>query len=151
MDYLFNGEDKVARIDYLTWAQRIVGWDALLPLVISAVAFAIATLQQQPADILALVGLPVAAFLLRLAVGCRQINDNNVRDYFRLLQFCALLLAIFALVIVDFFVTLAAFVPAGNGPPPNEIKLTCLVAVMVYFGSIALAMYPGRCLTSRKG
>lgn len=133
-------------VDYAIWARRVLGWDAALPLGVTAVSFAIARLfnDRPPADILALVVLPLVAFLSRLFVGVDQIRSNVCGIALRRLQALALLVGLFLLVVVDFFIALDAFVPPQAGPPPFEIEIVCGVAIVLYFMLAILAMYPGR-------
>ena len=142
MTSAYNGS-----VDYSVWLNRVIGWDAVLPLVVSYGSLLIARyLQKQPpADILALVGLPTLAFTVRLLVGRVQINHNTCGPLFRMLQFVALLIALVVLAFVDFFVALGAFV-GNNGPqiPPAPLWTVTLV---VYVTLVALAMYPGRTLS----
>jgi hypothetical protein len=65
-------------VDYLAWLNRVFGWDAALPLIVSTGAVIIArTLKHQPpADILALAGLPAVAFAIRLIVGINRVGGN---------------------------------------------------------------------------
>ena len=98
-------------VDYLAWLNRVVGWDAALPFLVSTGSVLIATTlkNQPPADILALVGLPVLAFAIRLAVGSYQINSNACGKLLRRFQFFALVIALFVVAFVDFFVALVVW------------------------------------------
>lgn len=134
------------RVDYLLWLNRLFGWDAILPIAVSYASVAVAHLfkHQPPADVLALMGLPVAAFLVRAAVGVRQIRQNSLGPIGRGVQITALVVGLFALAIVDLFIALRAFVPAENKQFPAEVVALCLVAGAVYTTCVAVAMYPGR-------
>lgn len=138
--------EHVESVNFLAWLNRVVGWDAALPFLVSTGSVLIAnTLKNQPpADILALVGLPVLAFSLRLVVGSYQINSNACGKVFRRFQFLALLIALFVLAFVDFFIALVAFVPQGNVPRAEVLRPLCAVTLSVYVTLVAFAMYPGR-------
>lgn len=133
------------RIDYLTWLARVVGWDVAFPLVIGVTAAVIGRTFGRGAgvDILALAGLPAAAFLVRLGVGIGQINSNACGQLTRRLQVAALTLGLFAVAFLDFFVALAAFNP-NNGVDPNEIALTVIIGTALQLAAATFAMYPGR-------
>jgi hypothetical protein len=148
MATLFDFENEATTsVDYFLWFQRVVGWDAALPLFVSIGSIAIANVfkHQPPADIIALAGLPVVGFLVRLAVGRHQIEHNACGNILRCFQLFALIIGLFGLVVVDFFTALSAFVP--NGKRPDEITVVCFIAYAAYLTLAVFAMYPGR-LTS---
>ncbi len=137
-------------VNYLTWFNRVLGWDAALPLLVSTGSVLIArTLKNQPpADILALVGLPVLAFSFRFALGTYQIKSNACGNAFRGFQLLALVMALFILAFVDFFVALVAFLPKGNAPKAEEMLPLYAVTLLTYVTLVAFAMYPGRYSTT---
>ena len=141
-----TASEDVESVEYLRWFNRVLGWDAALPFLVStgSVLIAKTLTNQPPADILALVGLPVLAFSVRLAVGSYQINCNACGKVFRRFQFSALVLALFVLAFVDFFVALMAFVPKGNAPKAEEVMPLYALTLLAYVTFVAFAMYPGR-------
>ncbi len=137
--------EEVESVDYFGWFQRVVGWDAILPFLVSIGSIGIANVfkRQPPADIFALCGLPVVGFLIRLAAGSRQINRNACGSTLRRLQVFALIVGLYVLAVVDFFTALSAFVPNGNNSP-DDVTAVCVAAFSVYFMLATFAMYPGR-------
>ena len=143
---MFRDDDhQPLRVNYFAWLTRVAGWDAALPLLIALIAAQIGRAFQQGAgaDILALVGLPAAAFLLRLSVGVKQIGGNACGRIVRGLQVVALMLGLIVLSFLDFFVALVAFNP-NNGIDPGEIALTVTIGSALYLTAATFAMYPGR-------
>ncbi len=128
----------------------MLGWDAALPLLVSTGSVLLARIlkNQPPADILALVGLPVLAFSFRLAVGSYQIKSNACGNVCRSFQFFALVIGLFILAFVDFFIALVAFVPKGNAPKAEEMLPLYAVTLLTYVTLVAFAMYPGRYSTT---
>lgn len=138
--------DDRGKINYWLWFHRVLGWDAALPVLISIGSLLIASALQNkpPADVLALVGLPVLAFTVRLCVGGYQIRSNACGPVLRRFQLVALLIALFVLAFADFFIALVAFVPRGNGPQGADMLPVYGVTLLVYATLVAFAMYPGR-------
>lgn len=143
MGYFF---DPPKTIDFVAWLKRVVGWDALLPLVVSALAILIVKIVpfDGVAQLLALVALPVMAFLVRLAVGVHQIETNACGPHFRGLQCLALVFSLFVLAFADFFVAIVAFRGKLVGPTPEELTEFGSVVLPVYAVLVLFAMYPGR-------
>ncbi len=144
-----EGED-IASVDYFRWFFRVLGWDAILPFFVSMGSIAITNAfnHKPPADILALVGLPIVGFVIRLMAGTRHIKSNACGNILRGFQRCALILALVSLVVVDFFVALSALVPKGN-LRDDGITAVCFVAFSAYLVLAIFAMYPGRLTRSR--
>lgn len=64
---------------YSIWAQRVLGWDGLLPAIVwglSALAASIFPGNRGLLESLTLF-LPIVAFLIRLRVGWRAIQSNH--------------------------------------------------------------------------
>lgn len=135
-------------VDYLAWFNRVIGWDAALPLFVStgSVLIAKALKHQPPADILAMAGLPAIAFLVRYAAGRRQIFGNACGALTRRFQFSALVLALFVVAFVDFFIALIAFVPKANAPKADVMMPFYVITLFTYVTLVTFAMYPGRYL-----
>ncbi len=91
-----------------------------------------------------MVGLPVAAVLLRFSAGSRQIRCNWCGVIFRRLQFCALGMAVFIFMFADFLIVLSAFIPKERRRPPPEDIPIYVVALTLYVTLVVIAMFPGR-------
>lgn len=99
--------------------------------------------QRPGADIAALVPLPVAAFLLRLTIGLRQIGSNACGQDFRGVQVLFLIIGLLFVMALDFFAALIAFNPQ-HGIDPSEVAITITIGTLVYLLSAIFATYPGK-------
>ncbi|MEX0715677.1 MAG: hypothetical protein WD066_03785 [Planctomycetaceae bacterium] len=142
---LFDVIDDRPRVEYARWLLRLVCWDGLLPaIVLTAPMIGRRLLADTPLliDIFG-IGLPVAAFCIRIAVGFSYISRNRFGPAMRSAQRAALGLAALLLVMVDCIAVLTQFVPAAR---PfgllHLIVLTCVGAT--YLALMAFALYPGR-------
>ena len=132
--------------DYRLWAARVLGWDGLLPAVISGLSMAIARLfpNNRPLAEILMVSLPIIGFFVRFAIGSRQISGNYCGSIVRGVQYGALGMAMLMFLFVDFLVVLSAFIPRNQpGNPPQEMSIWAAV-LAIYICLVALAMYPGR-------
>jgi len=140
-------QDNEARaVDYSIWIGRVISWDGLLPCFVSALSLACGSLfpnNQLFAELL-MVGLPIAAFLFRFSVGTKQIRYNYCSRTLQYAQLCALTVAIFLMIFVDFMIVLFAFVPKKNRPLNADDISVFAVMILVYIILVLFAMYPGR-------
>jgi hypothetical protein len=142
--YVLNGGAE--GLDYGLWISRVARWDGLLPVIVSAVSVGVALLfpQNRDAQTIALLALPIAAFLYRAYIGRRQIFSNRCRQYIRWLQFVALGFALLLLLFFDFLVVLMAFIPDGPGVlEPEDVPIWAGM-LGAYLALVIFAMYPGR-------
>lgn len=143
MDAFF---DPPKTIDFAAWLKRVIGWDALLPIAVSALSILIVKSipNANVAQLLALVALPVVAFIVRLGAGCYHIGQNACGPVFRRFQVAALMLSLLVLLFADFFIALVAFGGKLVGPTPEELAELGSVVLPVYVVLVLFAMYPGR-------
>ncbi len=137
--------EEFASIDYSRWFQRVLGWDAILPFVVSMGSIVIANAfdRHPPADIIALAGLPAVGFWLRWTSGYRQIKSNACGSIYRGLQVFALFIGLCALMVADFFTALSAFIANAN-PRPEGVTIVIVAVYLVYLLLAIFATYPGR-------
>jgi hypothetical protein len=138
-------------LDVGLWSGRILGWDGLLPAIVLLASMAVALFfpKNQGVQSVALLALPIAAFLWRAYVGHRQIYTNRCGRWVRRGQRVALGFALLLFVAFDFIFVLLQFVPKGQRQlPPEDVPIWAGLAV-AYFALVAFAMYPGRGPTSR--
>lgn len=144
-----NGEGE--GLDVGLWSGRILGWDGLLPVIVFSASMAVAVFfpKNQGVQTIALLALPIAAFVWRAHVGRRQINTNGCGRWVRRGQHVALGFALLLFVFFDFILVLLEFIPKGQRQPPPEDVPIWAGMVVAYFALVTFAMYPGRGLTSR--
>jgi bifunctional DNase/RNase len=146
-----TGCGETGALDYGLWISRILRWDGLLPVFVFLASVAIAVLfpQNGAVQTLALLALPIAAFICRVNVGHAQINSNGCGQWVRLGQFVALGFALLLFVAFDFILVLLEFVPKGQKHPPPEDVPIWIGMIVAYFALVSFAMYPGRGLASQ--
>jgi hypothetical protein len=94
------------------------------------------------------VTLPVAAFLLRIRAGWRHITTNRCSDIVQHFQFFVFCIGILPLVLLDCFMILSHLMPQG-ALFATQGDLVVLASVFaVYLMIMAVAMYPGRSISS---
>jgi hypothetical protein len=132
------------------WMIRVIAWDGILPIVIWLLPIVMAyLLPPNRRDFIAMpaVIVPIAAFLVRGAVGFRYISQNHCGKYLRICQGIVFAVAIFLMVFVDCFGMLMHALPAGAPPPqPHEWQVVFVVfgtAFLIYLAAMTFAMYPG--------
>ncbi len=137
------------RINYGSWAIRVVWWDALLPVVIALVPTVIRFVVPNGRGIMetTAVILPIGAFFARIAAGRRQIDSNHCSEFMRLLQFCVFCVGILPLIAIDCMIILSDLI-AANALLSNQTDLPIFLSIIgFYLVMMMIAMYPGR--TSR--
>lgn len=143
-----NQRPKVprSRAGVVLWIGRILGWDGLLPAIIYSASVAVAVFfpKDEGVRIIAVLGLPIGAFLWRAHVGRRQINTNDCSRGVRFGQKVALGMALLLFVAFDFMSVLLQFIPKGQRElPPKDVPIWAGM-VVAYFVLVTFAMYPGR-------
>lgn len=142
----FVDDDPESTIDYWTWISRILGWDGLLPLLVSTVPVALAAVfpNNQQLAALFLVCIPIIAFMFRFLIGVRQIRANCCNLMTKRFQIVAPGVAIFLMLFIDFFLVLSAFIQNKNREPPAGYIQAFAIALAFYVSLVSFAMYPGR-------
>ena len=131
------------RIDYGYWIFRIITWDALLPALVILSPNVIKRCFPGNRGILEItaITLPVGLFLVRAAIGKRQIELNRCSARFRSWQFVAFFVGILPLVMIDCLMILSHLMPNGIVFLP---PLGWVVVLGIYLTAMTIAMYPGR-------
>jgi hypothetical protein len=135
----------IGRVNYRSWLLRILTWDTILPVAVAFVPTAIALFLPDRRGVMeiASVTLPIAAFLLRLRIGKRQIDSNRCSVAFRKFQFCVFFVGILPLVLIDCVIVLSHLMPNGALFATSGDLLVWAVLAAIYLASMTVAMYPG--------
>ncbi len=124
------------------WAMRLFGFDGLLPAFVLLVPAALAVTMGNGAFIeIIATFLPSLAFLIRLALGLKNIRANTCSKTLRVFQQVALFLGLLALFLVDVFVILSWSCPA-NAIGRRDYEITALI-FSLYLILMAIASFPG--------
>jgi hypothetical protein len=137
---------NVGHIDFSGWLFRLLTWDGVLPIGIILVPFVIGAIfpNHEGAIVIAAVALPIVAFFVRIAVGCRHIDENNCGPIFQRVQVWLLLFGIFVLVFIDAMLMISHVMPRGALLATKEDQIAATIAVSLYLAPMIVAMYPGR-------
>jgi hypothetical protein len=135
----------IGRVNYRSWLLRILTWDTILPVAVAFVPTAIALFLPDRRGVMeiASVTLPIAAFLLRLRIGKRQIDSNRCSVAVRKFQFCVFFVGILPLVLIDCVIVLSHLMPNGALFATSGDLLVWAVLAAIYLASMTVAMYPG--------
>jgi hypothetical protein len=135
----------IGRVNYRSWLLRILTWDTILPVAVAFVPTAIALFLPDRRGVMeiASVTLPIAAFLLRLHIGKRQIDSNRCSVAVRKFQFCVFFVGILPLVLIDCVIVLSHLMPNGALFATSGDLLVWAVLAAIYLASMTVAMYPG--------
>jgi hypothetical protein len=135
----------IGRVNYRSWLLRILTWDTILPVAVAFVPTAIALFLPNRRGVMeiASVTLPIAAFLLRLRIGKRQIDSNRCSVAVRKFQFCVFFVGILPLVLIDCVIILSHLMPNGALFATSGDLLVWAILAAIYLASMTVAMYPG--------
>ena len=136
----------VHRVNYGSWALRVVTWDAVLPVCVAFVPMVFNALfpNLQSVVVTMAVLLPFTALCLRLRSGKRHIFSNHCSRTVQKLQFYVFFAGITPLVTVEFFLIIASVLPKGFLVEFTEGYSVFAVLLSIYLGAMIIAMYPGR-------
>jgi hypothetical protein len=145
-----NGNDDAENLDVGLWIGRILSWDGLLPAIVFAASVGVAVLfpNNRIVPEIAMVVLPIGAFLWRARAGHRQINTNGCGPWTRAGQYVALGFALLLFLFFDFMLVLLEFIPKGQRGLAQEDVPIWVGMVIAYLVLATFAMYPGRGLNS---
>lgn len=131
---------------YLRWLLRIVTWDGLLPCCVIAVTLVVKLMFPHVRGALEMTAivLPISAFLLRAAVGSRQIAANQHGQILRISQYTAFGIALLLLVLIDCVLILSQIMPAGALWAAKQDRVVWAVLFSLYIGLMTFALFPGR-------
>jgi hypothetical protein len=140
----------VRHLNYGSWLLRVITWDVILPVCIAFAPMVVDLLlpNHRGAIEVTAVLLPIAAFFLRIRAGERHIASNRCSDGVRRFQFCALCLGILPLILIDCFMILSHLMPRGALLTADSDKFALAIVYALYLSSMAVAMYPGRTISS---
>jgi hypothetical protein len=101
--------------NFRRWVWRVFAWDTFLPMLIIGVPRVIELVlpKNQVALIIAAVAMPIAAFLLRLKSGHRQIAENNCSRTVCVMQRSAFYLGVVTLLFLDCMLITSHLMPPG--------------------------------------
>ncbi|MBI3861596.1 MAG: hypothetical protein HY290_06845 [Planctomycetia bacterium] len=134
------------RVAYSAWIAAVFGWDGVLPLVVLALPTLL--MGAFPGNFwvmeLTTVILPVAAVILRGAIGWRAIARNHCSESFRRVQQNAFVFAVGMLFLFDVTTVLMQVLKKGALVWGPENLTALVVGAPVYLTLMSIAMYPGR-------
>lgn len=133
------------------WMLSLFAWDGLMPVIVflaPAIVRALVPRNHRAIEATSVM-LPIVAFLIRLAVGLRQVSRNRVRQGVQTFQMIALFLGLVVLVLIDTLVILMWEIPGVGNHIGDMLVLLCLFSI--YLTLMALAFYPGRGQTVPEG
>ncbi len=129
----------------ISWMLRLITWDGLLPAFVWLIPFFAEMLFPNTPSVIELigVGVPIAAFLIRLYVGQRFISSNHCGTVMRTFQLGVFFIGILVLVCIDSMMILAQSGPGGVQMATRTDLIVFLSLFTFYFLSMAFSMYPG--------
>ena len=132
--------------NFRRWIWRVFAWDTFLPMLIIGVPYVIELVlpKNQVALIIAAVAMPIAAFLLRLKSGHRQVAENHCSRIVCVMQWGAFYLGVVTLLFLDCMLITSHLMPPGAMLVNNTDRLVWASLIAVYLATMAVAMYPGR-------
>jgi hypothetical protein len=139
----------VGHLNYRLWFIRVISWDAILPfcLLVAPTLIEFCFPNRRGVMEVTAVTLPVAAFLLRIRAGWRHITTNRCSDIVQHFQFFVFCIGILPLVLLDCFMILSHLMPQGAVATQGDLVVLASVFA-VYLMIMAVAMYPGRSISS---
>ncbi len=142
-------ERSLEGVDYRRWLWRVVSWDTLLPALIVLIPTVIEALFPKSPDLIVMLAalLPMITFLIRFRAGKRQIAMNRCSLLVRRFQFFVFCIGIVALIFVDCLLIASQAMPAGALFADASDWMNWAILIGIYFGSMTVAMYPGRALS----
>lgn len=122
-----------------------------MPVAVFASSFTLAHLIQGQGDwyVIATVGIPLFAFVVRYLMGQRSIRENHCSALTRWFQSVVLVLGLIVIALIDcLLISLSMLIP-GNPQGGGGDKLVILFcgfasAYLGYLACMTFAMYPGR-------
>jgi hypothetical protein len=141
------------RVDYGSWALRVIAWDAVLPACIAFLPLGVKLLFPDRRGVMEVTAviLPIVALLLRFRAGKRHVASNRCPKAVQRFQFCVFCLGILPLALVDCVIILSDLMPKGALFATEEDRTIWAILLSIYLGSMIIAMYPGRTIPSPDG
>ena len=133
---------NTTRVNRWLWLHRVLAWDGVLPLSVVLLPAGVGAVMPNRVDAIfsVAVAIPIAALLIRYAIGRRTIASNRVGPVVRACQYCVFTAAIVVLVFVDFVLILLHL-----DPPEVQAQLFYALGTMygLYLVAMSFAMFPG--------
>jgi hypothetical protein len=141
------------RVDYGSWALRVIAWDAVLAACIAFLPLGVKLLFPDRRGVMEVTAviLPIVAFLLRFRAGKRHVASNHCSKAVRRFQLGVFCLGILPLALVDCVIILSDLMPKGALFASEEDRTIWAILLSIYLGSMIIAMYPGRTIPSPDG
>jgi hypothetical protein len=142
-----NGQStNSGHIDFAVWLFRLLTWDGVLPIGVILVPFLMDAILPIDRGLTGLVyvGLIIAAFFVRMAVGCRYIDGNNCSPIFQRAQVWFLLAGAFVLMGIDTLLVVFLEQRGGGMFVGRQDGIFIAALVSIYLACMVIAMYPGR-------
>jgi hypothetical protein len=138
------------RVDYGSWALRVIAWDAVLPACIAFLPLGVKLLFPDRRGVMEVtaVVLPIVALLLRFRAGKRHVASNRCPKAIQRFQLCVFCLGILPLALVDCVIILSDLMPKGALFASEEDRMIWAILLSIYLASMIIAMYPGRTIPS---